>query len=79
MNRQYTIDCFADISTEEACKVLLGKLDLDQTSVARTHTGRHKCDKTHFSVANLGFIRLIGLGLDVSDEICDPKWRLDVL
>ena len=31
------------------------KLDLDQTSMAFTHTERHKCDETHF----LGFVGLI--------------------
>ena len=41
------------------------KLDLDQTSMAHTHTERYKCDQTHFSVAN--FYR------DDSDDICDPE------
>ena len=36
---------------------------------------RQKCNKTHFSVANLGFIRLILLGLADSD-IYDPKRHL---
>ena len=34
------------------------KLDLDQTLMARKHTERHKCDKTHFSVRPRDFLRL---------------------
>ena len=33
-------------------QVVTRKLDLDQTSMAHTHTERHECDQTHFSVAN---------------------------
>ena len=39
--------------------VVTRKLDLDETSMAHTHMERHRCDKDHFSVANLFFIRLI--------------------
>ena len=46
-------------------QVVTGKLDLDQTSMALTHTKRHKCDQTHFSVANFC--------LDDSDDIRDPE------
>ena len=41
------------------------KLDLDQTSMAHTHTERHIRDQTQFSVANFS--------LDDSDDICDPE------
>ena len=41
------------------------KLDLDQISVPHTHTERHKCDQTQFSVANFY--------LDVFGEICDQN------
>ena len=41
------------------------KLDLDQMSIAHTHTEIHKCDQTHFLVANFY--------LDDSDDICDPE------
>ena len=34
MSPQYTIDCFADISTQEACTVTQ-QLDLDQMSAER--------------------------------------------
>ena len=46
-------------------QVVTRKLDLAQTSVAHTHTERHKCDQTHFSVENIC--------LDDSDDICDPE------
>ena len=41
--------------------VVTRKLDLDQTSVAHTHTERNKCDKTR------GRIVIILLGLDNVD------------
>ena len=41
------------------------KLDLDQISMPHTHTERHKCDQTQFSVANFY--------LDVFGEICDQN------
>ena len=56
--------------------VVTRKLDLDQTSMTHTHTVRHKCDKNSLVVANFGFICLIWLSLDDSDDICDPEWRL---
>ena len=46
-------------------QVVARKLDLDQTSVAHTHTERHIGDQTQFSVANFS--------LDDSDDICDPE------
>ena len=49
-------------------QVVARKLDLDQTSVAHTHTERHIGDQTQFSVANFS--------LDDSDDICDPEWLL---
>ena len=45
--------------------VVTRKLDLDQTSTARTHTERHIRVQTQFSVANFS--------LDDSDDICDPE------
>ena len=45
-------------------QVVTRKLDLDQTSMARTHKERHIRDQTKFSVANFP--------LDDSDDICDP-------
>ena len=45
--------------------VVTRKLDLDQTSMAHAHTERHKCDQTHFSVANFY--------LDDPGDICDPE------
>ena len=41
------------------------KLDLDQISMPHTHTERHKCDQTQFSVANFC--------LDVFGDICDQN------
>ena len=38
------------------------------TSMAHTHTKRHKCDQTHFSVANFY--------LDDSDDIRDQEYDL---
>ena len=46
-------------------QVVTWKLDLDQTSMAHTHTERHIRDQTQFSVANFS--------LDDSDDICDPE------
>ena len=46
-------------------QVIPQKLDLDQMSIARTHMEIHKCDQTHFLVANFY--------LDDSDDICDPE------
>ena len=46
-------------------QVVTRKLDLDQTSMARTHKERHIRDQTKFSVANFP--------LDGSDDICDPE------
>ena len=45
--------------------IITRKLDLDQTSMAHTHTERRKCDQTHFSVTNFY--------LDGSGDICDPE------
>ena len=44
-------------SIAEACTSFSRKLDLDQTPIRVIE--RHKCDKAHFSVANLGFIRFV--------------------
>ena len=46
-------------------QVVTRKLDLDQTSMAHTHTERYIRDQTQFSVANFS--------LDDSDDICDPE------
>ena len=46
-------------------QVVTRKLVLNQTSMAHTHTERHKCDQTRFLVANFY--------LDDSDDICDPE------
>ena len=46
-------------------QVVTRKLDLDQTSMAHTHTERHIRDQTRFSVANFS--------LDDSVDICDPE------
>ena len=46
-------------------QVVTRKLDLDQTSMAHTHTERHIRDQTQFSVANFS--------LDDSNDICDPE------
>ena len=35
-------------------QVVTRKLDLDQTSMAHTHTEKHKCDQSHFLVALAG-------------------------
>ena len=42
-------------------QVVTRKLDLDQTSMAHTHTERHIRDQTQFSVAS------------DSGDICDPE------
>ena len=41
VNPQYTIDCFADVSTQEACTVTQ-KLDLDQMSEKSIRTNMIK-------------------------------------
>ena len=46
-------------------QVVTRKLDLDQISMAHTHTERHIRDQTQFSVANSS--------LDDSDDICEPE------
>ena len=45
--------------------VVTRKLELDQTLLAHTHTKRHNCDKTKFSVPNFY--------LDDSDDICNTE------
>ena len=55
MRFQYTINCFADIGTEEALHGVTRKLDLDQTLLAHKHTERQS-DKTHFSVRPRDFL-----------------------
>ena len=45
--------------------IITRKLDLDQTSMAHTHTERYIRDQTQFSVANFS--------LDDSDDIFDPE------
>ena len=73
---QYTIDCFADTSTREACTVTQ-KLDLDQTSERSIRTRKDtNIIKLTFLVANFGFIRFIWPWLDDSDDVCDLKWRV---
>ena len=54
---QYTIGCFADISTWEVCTVTPPqKLDLDQMSESNVHiyTEGHKYDYIHFLLQILG-------------------------
>ena len=46
-------------------QVVTRKLDLDQTSMAHTHTERHIRDQTYLSVANFSLVD--------SDDICDPE------
>ena len=41
------------------------KLDLYQMSMRHMHMERHKCDQTHFSVANFS--------LNDSDNVCDQN------
>ena len=56
MSPQYTIDCSADASTQEACTVTQ-KLDLDQMSERSI-----RILKDTLSVANFGFIPFVLLG-----------------
>ena len=53
------------IQDGRSVQVVTRKLDLDQMSMAHTHTERHVRDQTYFSVANFS--------LDDSDDICDPE------
>ena len=58
---QYTSDCFADISTREACTVTQ-KLDLDQMSdelKEHVYTEVHTYEKTHFLLQILGLFGFI--------------------
>ena len=54
---QYTIDCFADIGTQEACTVTQ-KLDPDQMSES-TRTLKDTNMPNSLSVANFEFIRFV--------------------
>ena len=54
-----------DLEDGGSMHVIPRKLDLDQMSIAHMHTEIHKCDQTHFLVANFY--------LGDSDDICDPE------
>ena len=64
MSPQNTIDCFADVSTQEACTVTQ-KRDLDQMSERsiRTLTEGHKDDQTHFLLQIIFGVYWLGMAL----------------